>query len=179
MFSPSLFASLSLFVFFSVYGFNTFVRMSSMNWRAPAVFLLHVLMWQCLKIKGIYISIYLKIHQQPLPPTIKYHSMYSRIFFFWQASTPLLNFPWPPVKKLNIDLRPSQGKKRRGMLAAQVAMNTTIAAATGGLVVFVLRMIMLKILGGVLVDLWLLTQNDFFKMFQTYIYVHIHIYTYE
>jgi len=31
-----------------------------------------------------------------------------------------------------------------GMLAAQVAMNTTIAAATGGLVVFVLRMIMLK-----------------------------------
>ena len=89
--------------FFSVYGFNTFVRMSSMNWRAPAVFLLHVLMWQCLKINGIYISIYLKIHQQPLPPTIKYHSMYSR-FFFWQASTPLLNFPWPPVKKLNIDL---------------------------------------------------------------------------
>lgn len=67
--------------FFSVYGFNALVRMSSMNWRAPAVFLLHVLMWQCLKINGIYISIYLKIHQQPLPPTIKYHSMYSRIFF--------------------------------------------------------------------------------------------------
>lgn len=54
------------------------------------------------------------------------------------------------------------------MLAAQVAMNTTIAAATGGLVVFVLRMIMLKILAGVLVDLWLFTQNCFFKIFQTY-----------
>lgn len=31
-----------------------------------------------------------------------------------------------------------------GMLAAQVAMNTTIAAATGGLVVFILRLIMLR-----------------------------------
>ncbi len=49
------------------------------------------------------------------------------------------------------------------MLAAQVAMNTTIAAATGGLVVFVLRMIMLKMLGGVLVDCWILTQNLFFQ----------------
>merc|ERR1711971_768840 len=31
-----------------------------------------------------------------------------------------------------------------GELAAQVAMNTTIAAATGGLVVFLLRMVLLK-----------------------------------
>ena len=83
----------------------------------------------------------------------------------------------PKKKKLNIDVRPSQGKQRRGMLAAQVAMNTTIAAATGGLVVFVLRMIMLKILGGVLIsDLWLwpLTQHCFVKMFQTYIYIRTH-----
>ena len=34
-----------------------------------------------------------------------------------------------------------------GMLAAQVAMNTTIAAATGGLVVFILRLIMLRTIG--------------------------------
>ena len=67
------------------------------------------------------------------------------------------------------------GLVARGMLAAQVAMNTTIAAATGGIVVFVLRMIMLKILGGVLVDLErLLTHNCFFfKMFQTYIHIYI------
>ena len=55
--------------FFSVYGFNTFVRMSSMNWRAPAVFLLHVLMWQCLKIKGLYISIYLSQNPPATPST--------------------------------------------------------------------------------------------------------------
>lgn len=33
------------------------------------------------------------------------------------------------------------------MLAAQVAMNTTIAAATGGLVVFIVRLLMTKSLG--------------------------------
>eukprot|EP00440_Ansanella_granifera_P015038 gb/GFBE01016347.1/.p1 GENE.gb/GFBE01016347.1/~~gb/GFBE01016347.1/.p1 ORF type:complete len:548 (+),score=129.65 gb/GFBE01016347.1/:1-1644(+) len=38
----------------------------------------------------------------------------------------------------------SMASIERGMMAAQVAMNTTISAATGGLTVFILRLVMLK-----------------------------------